>query len=504
MTILKNAYSIEAFPSMKVLTNFVPERGMTFNIPLNLTPEQTENLRQHLGSMMQGDIKDNRPPKSNLELTPMLEAVAEAFGYDAALLAEGKGETGRDGHSWTAYGHQKDLPLLIIWEAEEATMLLSVCLTQNFEEVEINLVGDKQAAAKWMNKAGAAIDNKFSRSEGHRKEISVPDGDVLIKLRSDEFQRLWGDRVIICTDESGDLTALRKAEVVRLVHSVAIVLVKPSDPWPDEYLHRAKAGDAAVIRADNLNSRLVWEADEPIPGVVIQDYQKDSAHRSMHQIQLALQEALFGRSGSDILEIRRLPSVEAAERKMVLMKQIGELRDARFPGMTVSKLIKTMEGEELIGSRATLGMKDGDVDATGDLLSEGFIALMRLNPKEVGLSPINYEAEKKKGFSADFEVKAAWGFNKDSTLVKKVVVNLTKPYFSSHKGLPVRVDKSLLVWRPNDTSALAFDFFGCQIKAQRANLEHPVMGCLIEQKTGILTDIHVADIRWTKIPKEES
>ena len=504
MNILKNAYSLEAFPSMKVLTNFVPERGMSFSVPLNLTPQQCESLQLHLSSMMHGDIKDCRPPKSNLELTPLLEAIAEAFGYDAALLAEGKGETGKDGHSWTAYGHQKDLPLLILWEIEDATMLLSVSLAPHFEHVGINLIGDKQATAKWMNKAGAAIDNKFRRDEEHRKEVSVADGDVMIKIRSEELPRLSGDRVIICTDESGNLNDLRKTEVVRLMHSVAIQLVKPSEPWPDECLHRAKPGDAVVIRADNLNCRLVWQADEPIPGVVIQDYQTDSAHRGMHQIQLALQQAFFSRPVLPYFEDRPLPSIEAMERKFALMQQVADLRVPSFPRMTVSELIKTMDGDELIGSRATLGMKGGDVCATNDLLREGFIAVTALNPREVGLTPINYSSEKKKGLNADFEVKAAWGGNENSTLIKKKVVNLTKPYFSSHKGLPVRVDKCLLVWRPHDTSALAFDFFGCQIKSRKPNLEHALMGCLIEKRAEFLSDIHVSDIRWTKIPKEES
>ncbi len=39
------------------------------------------------------------------------------------------------------------------------------------------------------------------------------------------------------------------------------------------------------------------------------------------------------------------------------------------------------------------------------------------------------------------------------------IEDLKSPYASAHRGLPVRVDKRLIVWRDGDTQALAADFF---------------------------------------------
>jgi hypothetical protein len=67
----------------------------------------------------------------------------------------------------------------------------------------------------------------------------------------------------------------------------------------------------------------------------------------------------------------------------------------------------------------------------------------------------------------------------DTALEQKGFEELTKPYTSTHRGLPVRVDKRVLVWRSNDTEALAADYF-----------RHPTTG-----------DVHFARLYRTSTPK---
>ena len=57
---------------------------------------------------------------------------------------------------------------------------------------------------------------------------------------------------------------------------------------------------------------------------------------------------------------------------------------------------------------------------------------------------------------------------------------LKSPYYSAHLGLPVRVDKRLIVWRKGDTEALAADFF--HLTANQ--------------------DTHIAHLRRVKIPQD--
>jgi hypothetical protein len=67
----------------------------------------------------------------------------------------------------------------------------------------------------------------------------------------------------------------------------------------------------------------------------------------------------------------------------------------------------------------------------------------------------------------------------DTALEQKGFEELTKPYTSTHRGLPVRVDKRVLVWRSNDTEALAADYF-----------RHPTTG-----------DLHFARLYRAPTPK---
>ena len=67
----------------------------------------------------------------------------------------------------------------------------------------------------------------------------------------------------------------------------------------------------------------------------------------------------------------------------------------------------------------------------------------------------------------------------DTALERKDFEELTKPYTSTHRGLPVRVDKRVLVWRSNDREALAADYF-----------RHPTTG-----------DVHFARLYRTPTPK---
>jgi hypothetical protein len=47
--------------------------------------------------------------------------------------------------------------------------------------------------------------------------------------------------------------------------------------------------------------------------------------------------------------------------------------------------------------------------------------------------------------------------NRRTTRLQAKIENITKPYFSVHLGMPVRIDQCVSVWRDGDTEALACD-----------------------------------------------
>ena len=123
-------------------------------------------------------------------------------------------------------------------------------------------------------------------------------------------------------------------------------------------------------------------------------------------------------------------------------------------------------------------MVGGDVGTSGDLIEmlERVIWDLRRLPQ----LPPAPEAKPRLKIKGTCQFPPLAGQYADTAREGKRFEDLPKPYPSTHRGLPVRVDKRVLVWRSNDTEALAADYF-----------RHPGTG-----------DVHMANLYRVKVPKE--
>lgn len=473
-TIQNNAYALEAFPTEKMLKVFQPDRGMTFEIPLDV-PTDVGNailkaMRGHCAAQF---------PWSKVDLTPVLIELGNAFGYDPALLAEGKGETGRTGHSWTAYAHRKSLPMMVVWEAEEARMLLTANLglgALRFGSsgpnirLELRLVGDEKANEKWMVCAAAALSNLESERK-EQGEISLPAGDVMVRVALSQEGMTDRNRVIICTHEDGSVPENRKKEVIQLSRTRALVLTKPSNPWPDSMKSIPVPGQAEVCRSRFGHSRLSYRPEEAIPQNMILDFQMESAVRCIGEF-----NAELGATFSDpkacvrqemLEEHRVLDSLEARERRLTLRETMRILKECgrRDTTISFSPAMHQADGEDLKGTGRNLAMRAGDVGPSDDLIELGLWRLENLRADEVGAG----RGRAKGGLRAEFDIDPARGAESDDVELQDEIVDLATPYFSSHMGMPVRVSKSLRIWRRNDEECLAIDFYACRVAYENEN-----------------------------------
>jgi len=144
---------------------------------------------------------------------------------------------------------------------------------------------------------------------------------------------------------------------------------------------------------------------------------------------------------------------------------------------TIGRGFKRCPANVLRGTGPDLKMKGGHVTHSSDLLELLVDALCTLPEQYPGKG--RYRAKVKVGGFIEAPVIAD-GY-RDSKPSQTQFTDITNPFYASHHGVPVRVDKSVAVWRRGcDEEALAADFFYAP-----------------ETK-----DLHVANLYRVKIPKD--
>ena len=141
MTKLLHPYSLQAFPTEKILKEFKPVRGCYARGKIELPPGQAEQLWASLRNR-DADPLAWQKPTVEVDLRPLFDAIAVRMGYDPALLAEGRGETGRADHAWSAYADESGFPLLIRWQAGQGELLLSIGIFGR-EELSVAMLADE-------------------------------------------------------------------------------------------------------------------------------------------------------------------------------------------------------------------------------------------------------------------------------------------------------------------------------------------------------------------------
>jgi hypothetical protein len=122
---------------------------------------------------------------------------------------------------------------------------------------------------------------------------------------------------------------------------------------------------------------------------------------------------------------------------------------------TLGSDFRHLPGHVLRGTGPDLTMKGGDLAQSWDLLDLLFAQLAEL-PK---LFPAKGAARTGLSLSATIIAPAVADQYRNQSAAKHRIVAITNPFYGMHKGLPVRIDRSLTVWRTGDEEALAADFF---------------------------------------------
>jgi hypothetical protein len=472
MTKLIQPYSLQAFPTEKILKEFKPSRGFVAKGLLELSPEQEELLR-----ITKRNRKDDelgwQEPAVLPDVRPLFDAIAERMGYDSALLAEGKGETGKPGHDWLTYGDKGGCPLLIRWKTGQGNLLLSIAVTPSYHDtvLVVSVLADEAGHETLLQVADVIQSIEVSHDQPETIDITV--GDTLQKVKIATLHESTGwfvdcPRIVFCLPEDRQLNAIRRRELERLAFSLPLI-VGTAEEIRQRNSYRADALQRSpnVLRIEGIfGTTLDFNADEPLSESIIKEIYRESCDLAGSALSFAMDEALGAKNCGEVRESRQLIWKEkldavATERRMKLnmeangVEKIGQRGEIRR--ISLGADVRVTPSDILRDTRPVAKMSGGDLDLSVDLLENLFSEIHRLSD-ERGI--IQHQRMKPKlPIKGEAILPPLTKQYEDTVVEYRRVEDLKSPYTSAHRGLPVRVDKRLIVWRDGDTQALAADFF---------------------------------------------
>jgi hypothetical protein len=486
MTKLIHPYSLQAFPTEKILKEFKPVRGCHVRGKIELPPGQAELLG---ASMRNRDIDPLawQKPTVDVDIRPLIDAIADRMGYDPALLNEGRGETGRADHAWSVYADESGYPILIRWQAGAGQLLLSIGILGQ-EELSLAMLADAEGLETLLKVHD--IVTSIVATEGRTQRLSVPVGDTLqiVEVTSLPERAYFGSCVTVCLPADRQLSDLRRKELERVVGGVPLFI------GTEEEINRRQMYVIATptLKPNSLRlemippsaTRLDFGPDEPLSQSLIDLINEAGVIRTWREFErTAAEHAAAGFDANawhELLDKEKL-DFELSERRLKLEQLVRRLSPSddcqKIHRISFSRDFRETPATHLRGTGPMAKMAEGNVETSADLLEK--IERLIFELCRPPMMTASAEAKPKLQIKGECQLPPLASQYQDTALEQKGFEELAKPYTSTHRGLPVRVDKRVLVWRSNDTEALAADYF-----------RHPTTG-----------DLHFARLYRAPTPK---
>jgi hypothetical protein len=491
MTTLIQPYSLQAFPTEKVLKEFKPVRGMRFAGPIDIPAEDKAVLRNTALNRYL-DRKSWLGTRLVPDVVPVFRLIAEKMGYDLPSLLEGKGETGKPSDTWTVYADKGQTPMLIRWTIGDAQLILGIVVgDENIEpDLAVLLLSDKQAQA-YLDEIGNAL-RALEEEFTPQHLVDVPDGNVLTRHLSGG--NLWTEFSIRCrihVSPAHPMSQGRLADLAAMRNSAQVIIEEGDGSGIVQH------GEMMIRHTEGFFRKRCYAAEETISREFIEILHDESVRdveKEMEKVfseHFALQREITEGAADVGKDQEAAPTIdlELAERaaRLALLTSelsggppnlpcVSRLLQAFHHRHTLGKAFKLCPGSVLRGTGSDLKMEGGDVTYSEDLIAKLLAALCDLPERY----PAKGKSRPKVLVSGVLEAPAVAVGYKDTVPCRSKFSAITNPFYASHRGLPVRVDKSVAVWRQGyDTEALAADFFYAP-----------------ETK-----DLHIANLYRIKVPK---
>jgi hypothetical protein len=432
-----------AFPTQLVWDKFRPARGFSLANPY----DEAEIL-----SVIEGTAK--KPS--------FLEIVSKVFGYDAELLADGEGETGREGHHWVAYGRPGASPQLIRWNPGAGKVLVTYdqdAIMRMHGGPWITLQADKDAIPEVMRLIRAYQANfldSFPASD-EWKEIAA---QLFVAPNESHGFTRTSITYVIDPDKPGE--ASYRDELLDYLHSTHVEFFTPGQLNATNHHPSAmlSAGDRLVTIGKHTPSPSVLHirADEPVPPSVLRLLHQESLADTSSMMQLSLESRLtheYDESGvlSDDLTAWRESSEAARTANDSRMKTLADLKSSWASADAVEVFFSQ---EFIYPMDADPAVPLSDPSPRGprhDLLAVGIELVVGKDA----------EAKRPRGWEPDLIEALAYGVNAEIVREYKDEVSIetcaiSRPHMAVFHGLPVKVEHQLTVRRKELRHGLTFQY----------------------------------------------
>jgi hypothetical protein len=366
-------------------------------------------------------------------------------------------------------------------------------------QLNVLLLADRKAFAH-LGAIGDAL-RQLEQECAAPTTTDVAEGNVLQRvLHLGDSGTDFSIRCVMHLDPTQPLSEARAADLAALRNSAQIIVEEVGDMRG--FAHHLKVGEMKVANSKSRWNAMYYEAHEAISReflMILHGWSVEDIQEDLQRVFAPyLEEKRHLEEGTTPENLRPEPSptidIELAERRARLELITRELTDDSLTmygrGVLYGHVQDTYRGNMptvgidfsycpenvLRGTSPDLKMQGGDVTHSADLLHLLVHTLCDV-PKQY---PSRHKNQAKVKIGGVMEAPIIGERYKDLAPAGAKFSAITNPFYAARRGLPVRVDKSVAVWREGyDEEALAADFF--YAPASR--------------------DLHIANLYRVKVPK---
>lgn len=458
---------LPSIPTEIIRKSFVPTRGFILALDVALAAKDRP-LRPLSGATM-GPLSAEKAAELIVDFDPLFQVFVDLFGYDLALLRAGDGDCGVEGHDWNLFGRRDRVPLVIRWRMPEgAEAILAIGdMPEGSADLYVTGVANRAMAPHLAKVFGSMRELPAVNEEDL---IDLPAGNVLQKLATPiTMMDFFGTSLAYAGEKQG-LTPLAESELAQLRFSCLIngrsnhrVLGNLSPARSRELLAGFAPGTRALTLTRTGRFALSFGPEEPIPATVIAAIHSQSVDDAERTMGLILRET-FRRQAErvqDYLQREGLDvnpgNVEEAERAAALrdaMRTFEEMADDVRMNLKVTfgDDFKGTPAKTLLGSRPLPGLRGGHVMNAPDMLWQAMFEAFRETTDRL------FDGGRPRQLKARMIVSADKELERDHEALRSRIDKLATPYSTLVRGLPMRVKKSVLIWREDEDEGLACDY----------------------------------------------
>lgn len=452
-------YQLQGFPTHSVLKDFTPYRGIILSSQIQIKSDDRT-------SMLFPEIFVNS--RVQIDTTPILSRIAKEWNYDLALLQEGDGYTGVEDHSWTVYADDKSTPQIIRWKQGIAQIIIAI--GARFEQMQLIAIGNEAAIAilDKLNQLFSDITSPITENLEITTEVDNQLVKTLVQARSSVSS--FNTDCVIYVPENGKLSPSQFKYYVGLLNSSNLRLQKSPNRSSGD---NGELNSHLMIKIPELRIKALYDQQKELSEDMLRVIYNEGIIRCQGFMTYLFSECLVPNYGTNDYLTNGEFTFEDFERVRWLDVQSKLLVDSPYTEqaqfwthVSVSTDFANAGTATIRGTGSDMKKRKtgGDNLLRQDLLGHLVQSLISLSPDLIG-------EQKTKGEDSGFTIQGTIKLDDKSAflhihmeqrkaeMIQMKIQPLAKPHFSVHLGMPVRVDRSIVVWREIDNQALVCDIW---------------------------------------------